>query len=143
MEQIVVWAVPAAALFFSLLFFILSKVLYRSHLQKFATYTAEVQGVLVGWQYHHSTYRAGVDGWFPIVSYDVGGEHYEKEEPIAYPKEGEAGIATVIHYDPEAPYKFYMNKEIYLRQVRVFRLASYTALFVSLVFFYIVYELMG
>ena len=48
MEQIVVWAVPAAALFFSLLFFILSKVLYRSHLQKFATYTAEVQGVLVG-----------------------------------------------------------------------------------------------
>jgi len=40
MEQIVVWAVPAAALFFSLLFFILSKVLYRSHLQKFDTYTA-------------------------------------------------------------------------------------------------------
>ena len=68
MENIVVWSVPAAALFFSLLFFILSKVLYRSHLQKFATYTAEVQGVLISWQRHYSKYRAGVDGWYPIVS---------------------------------------------------------------------------
>ena len=141
MEELIIFGLTAIPLFLGLLFSILSRVLYKSHLKKFATYTGETTGRLVRWCHHQSTLYAGDTGWFPLLSYDVGQQHYEKEEPIAYPKRGEADIDIVIHYKPDEPHKFYTNKDIYFRQVKVFKIAGYVALVCSLLFFYITMSL--
>ena len=141
MEEMMFFICPAIFLFLGILFIALSQILYKKHIQMFATYTGKADGVLLKWCHHQSTLHTGVTGWYPVLSYSVGGQHYEKEEPIAYPGKGKEKIAAVIHYLPAEPHKFYVNKDIYLRQVRVFKIAGCVAVIFSLFVFAVVYYL--
>ncbi|MCR5758233.1 MAG: hypothetical protein K6F95_10065 [Selenomonas sp.] len=135
MENWITLIIPGFFFLMGLLFFSLSVILHKKHLQKFAQYSAETKAVLTEWHHHTSSYRAGVTGWNPVFAYDVGQEHYEREEPIVYPCKGEEGIEVVLHYLPGKPYKFYSNQAIYLRQTRIFKLAGYVGMGLALLLF--------